>query len=383
MESVRMGGVQVNVFAPLWELEQGALNQIGAASQHPFAVGPVAVMPDCHQGYGVTIGTVLMTNGVIIPNAVGVDIGCGVTFVNTGRNFYETTDSMWRAIENDVRLKIPVGFNWYDDPYLYEGELIKNKHLEYSRHPDRVFRQFGTLGGGNHFLEYLVDEQTGMIWAAVHSGSRGFGHDIAMHFANVAVENNVGGSKDLESLAIVSNEGKEYLSYLEVATKYASESRKHMLSSLRYILRSHTYGNLPSKEMVDVPHNYAEVQSGMVLHRKGAVSARAGQVGIIPGSMGTSTYVTEGKGNPFSQFSSSHGAGRRMSRSQAKKNISLADFSESLSGTYSSATAGTIDESPQAYKDIDTVISQQEDCVSIKHVLKPILTIKGGGRDEG
>lgn len=383
MESVRMGGVQVNVFAPLWELEQGALNQIGAASQHPFAVGPVAVMPDCHQGYGVTIGTVLMTNGVIIPNAVGVDIGCGVTFMKTGRNFYETTDSMWRSIGSEIRDRVPVGFNWHDKPILKEGELIQNADLRYSNHPDRVFTQFGTLGGGNHFLEYLVDEETGSVWIAVHSGSRGFGHDIATHFAAVAKEQNAGGGVDLESLSLNSTAGKEYVHYLNIASKYASESRKHMLRSLLTTLDKYTYGRVANNDVIDVPHNYATIDKGIALHRKGAVSAMKGQVGIIPGSMGTATYVTVGKGNKESLYSSSHGAGRRMSRSQAKKNISLDDFSESLSGTYSSATAGTIDESPQAYKDIDTVISQQADCISIKHVLKPILTIKGGGRDEG
>jgi tRNA-splicing ligase RtcB len=377
MEQHNWGGVDINLFIPEYELEPGAREQIVATSNHPHAVGPVAVMPDVHQGYGVTIGTIVATADVVIPNAVGVDIGCGVTFVETGIQLTELSRSDVTAFEADVRASIPVGFRWHAEP-VAEPPLDASFY-RFARHPDRVDLQFGTLGGGNHFLELLVDEQTDRVWLAVHSGSRGFGHSVAEHFQSIAVRENAGGSKDLESLTVASEAGQAYLDTMEAASRYASGSRRWMLGTMARILGVRGHAGV-----TDVPHNYAELDSnGLVVHRKGAVDASLGMIGIIPGSMGARTYVTQGKGNPDSLHSSSHGAGRSMSRSQAKKRISVESFRDSLRGTYSTATEGTLDESPQAYKDIDLVIQRQTDCIEVRHVLSPVLTIKGGGRDEG
>lgn len=382
METKIFGGVPVNLFLPEWDLESGALEQIIATSQHPHVIGKVAVMPDAHQGYGVSIGTVFSTEGVIVPNAVGVDIGCGVTFVNTGVNFFDLDADFFREYESKIRSKIPVGFNWHKD---VEGEHPLDEAVlrKYARHPDRVALQFGTLGGGNHFLELLRDS-VDRIWIAVHSGSRGFGHNVAEYFQKIAVEENAGGSKNLESLSLRSGAGTDYLFAMNQATLYASASRHWMIQTMRETLWGMVGRGEDALSPWDVPHNYAIKRYGSVVtHRKGAIDASLDKIGIIPGSMGSPTYFVVGRGNPESLQSASHGAGRVMSRSKAKVNVSLEEFQAALSDTYSTASVHTLDESPQAYKDIDTVIERQRDLVTVVEKLHPVLTIKGGGRDEG
>lgn len=382
METVNWGGTDINLFLPEWELEAGARAQIEATSKHPYVNGPIAIMPDAHQGYGVAIGTVMVTQNVIIPNAVGVDIGCGVSFTNTNvpiDHFYSAEIKGFGAL---VRESIPVGFSWYESPVGRNPLDLRGAGYRWASDPERAALQFGTLGGGNHFLEMAVD-QDGFIWLMVHSGSRGYGYGIAERFQQLAVEENHGGSRGLESLNIDRKSGSDYYLAMKSAEYYASESRKTMLLRMENAMR--TMGFVPNGVIHDVPHNYAVIDQidGSVIHRKGAVDASLHKVGIIPGSMGTKTYVTSGLGNPDSLMSSSHGAGRTMSRSQARKNISLEKFAASISGTYSTASPATIDESPDAYKDISTVMERQTSCVEILAVLDPLITIKGGGRDEG
>lgn len=381
MQTTNYGGADVNLFLPEEELEPGALLQIIDTSIHPHVLGPVAVMPDVHQGYGVTIGTIFQTGGVIVPNAVGVDIGCGVAYVNTGIKFEHIDEATFREIDWGIRQSIPVGFNWHDKAMTRVP--VDPSYYKYANHPQRVDLQYGTLGGGNHFIELLADDETGYMWAAVHSGSRGFGNNMAERFQALAIKENAGGSKDLESLSLESEAGQLYYDAMKQACDYAKGSREWMLNTVRNILKEDIGPPAKNNRIMDICHNYAEVRNDIVTHRKGAVDANEGRHGIIPGSMGSNTYVTRGLGNPDSIFSSSHGAGRTMSRGQAKKNFTLEEFQASLSGTYSTATTGTIDESPMAYKNIDLVIERQADCIAVEHILRPILTIKGGGRDEG
>lgn len=403
MQTVNFGGVDVNLFLPINEIESGALDQIKATSLHPYAAKHVAVMPDTHQGYGVAIGTVLVTKGAVIPNAVGVDIGCGVRTIKTNVSIHDLRHEDWHNIERDVRANVPVGFKMrsdasssFDDWYGYEGG---EDVMQYARHPDRVALQMGTLGGGNHFLEYAY-EADGTIWVLVHSGSRGIGHTIAEHFQGAAILEAVPGCpRDLEPLIWGTELAHGYFNAHNIACAYAEISRhdmaQHMINAL-----SSAAGEVDTMDLVwDCPHNVANMSddlgglyeedgegrfiTDLVVHRKGATFADENWMVPIPGSMGTASYICLGKGNREALQSAAHGAGRAMSRSKAKKNLSMEDYEFALRGTYSHASEGTLDEAPMAYKDIDVVLGRLSECVEVQTVLHPILTIKGGGRDEG
>lgn len=376
------------------EIESGTIDQIKYVATHPYLNGHVAVMPDTHLGVGVPIGTILPTKRtVIVPNAVGVDIGCGLAYIETPYRLTDWLDeSFWKLWEEYVRLTTPVGFSHHEKeqgvPVQFRHWKLNDPELQ-KRSEDRAWHQLGTLGGGNHFIEALTDIETGKIWLAVHSGSRNIGHTIASFYGEAAKDysDSLGVSypKDLAYLDTSKiGYGTAYAQDMAWAIQYAQENRNQMMRNMIYCLtvtlkdRGLAQTNYID-EIHDVSHNYAvqeETANGLSwVHRKGAM--KPVPVGFIPGSMGTKSYVVESKQVRDAYDSSSHGAGRTMGRNAAKRTLTLEDFQESLAGTYSKASKGTLDEAPGAYKDIDRVMENQADLVTILHTLRPIITIKG------
>jgi tRNA-splicing ligase RtcB (3'-phosphate/5'-hydroxy nucleic acid ligase) len=398
METHEFGGVPVNLFLPLDEVEPGALDQIITTSNHPSAYEKLAVMPDCHQGYGVTIGTIFTTRNAVVPNAVGVDIGCGVAVAKTRIKLDRDVmgAEFFTELDRKVRRDIPVGMKGHAEPRKWEG--FTDPVFGTDPRGTRAWHQLGTLGGGNHFLEYAVG-QDGYLYAMVHSGSRGFGHMLATKHQKIAVAMNDGrreyhkDPKDLESFRVDDEVGQNYLRDMNVAILYAKQSREQMLLSLLVALTSTMKGEgikgatTHPDWAYDCCHNYAKTvldgNESVVMHRKGAVDATEGTRGVIPGSMGSPTFLTTGKGNPDAWYSSSHGAGRKMGRKAAERTFDMQAFQQAMTGTYSSFGVSILDESPMAYKDVGTVIERQQDCVAVDQILYPLLTVKGGGRDEG
>ena len=405
METITSPGIRVPIktWLPAAEIEAGAMDQLRAAANHPEAGSHIAVMPDCHVGYGITIGAVFPTAGAVIPNAVGVDIGCGVAALPTGVMLdpEKMDKGFWRGWSGKVGRSVPTGFNTHKSPQPL-GAL------------DRAFQaaglqpllktkaalQLGTLGGGNHFLEAQADED-GQIWLMVHSGSRHTGLRIAGHYNDLAIRGShkraLDAGKDLASLPLDDQSGQDYLADMAWATEFARESRRRMIQAMAEAFAAQLAesgepfaADLAASaipEILDVHHNYARLEEHagqeaptVMVHRKGATSAAAGELGIIPGSMGSASYIVRGKGNPESFNSCSHGAGRRMGRNAAKKAISEAEFAASLSGTFSRASRSYLDEAPAAYKDIQTVIGRQRDLVDVVHTLRPLITLKGDSR---
>lgn len=373
------------------DIESSAWDQIKAVCAHPEVTPHVAIMPDVHAGYGVTIGSVVPTLASVIPNAVGVDIGCGVSAMQLPINVHdiENPDEFWPEWAGEVRRSVPVGFKWHEQPISLQdvglrGEL-RASHLNHLLE-ERAPLQVGTLGGGNHFLEAAHDED-GYIWLLVHSGSRRLGLEIAQYYHAEAIKSKLARhldvAPDLASLLLTEEQGQNYLADHDFAVDYAIRSRALMLQAMRGLF---SFENL-TDEIIDIPHNYVAPMkidgATHLVHRKGATFAGEGVLGVVPGSMGTASYIVRGKGNPDSFSSCSHGAGRRLGRGAAKRTITTEEFAKSLEGTYSTADAKLLDEAPDAYKSIDDVMEKQRDLVDIVHRLRPIVTIKGGGRDEG
>lgn len=367
------------------DVEDGAMEQANNLANLQFAFRHVALMPDCHQGYGMPIGGVLATNGVVIPNAVGVDIGCGMTAVALD---YEgdVSQECIKSILGETREIIPVGFNhhkvdqawagWEDAPInipVIERELNKAK------------KQLGTLGGGNHFIE-IQRGTSGVIWLMIHSGSRNFGFQVAKEYHSIAKQlcerwySDIPHS-DLSFLPMDSEYGKDYITAMNFALKFAKANRQQMMMFFSDIVIQKLDCDI-THEPYDVHHNYAQMEhhfsKNVMVHRKGAIQAKDGLIGIIPGSQGTKSYIINGKNNPESFDSCSHGAGRKMGRKEAKRTLSL-DEQKSILGNivHSVRNVEDLDEAPGAYKDIDLVMSQQEDLVSIKEILTPLGVMKG------
>jgi len=402
METIQQGTMRVPIktWLPVAEIEPGALEQLTHAASHPEVALGVAAMPDTHVGFGVSIGCVFPTANAVLPNAVGVDIGCGMCAIDTGIALdRERMDKgFWRAWSGQVNRSIPTGFGVHKTPQDL-GELDRPLRAR-ALQPlvrEKAALQLGTLGGGNHFLEAQVDER-GHIWLMVHSGSRHTGLRIADHYNRLAIESsearNLATDKDLASLPLDDQTGQDYLADMQWATDFALASRTRMvnamLDQLHHVLATHRIavdaGERPPAPMINIHHNFASLEEHagqeVMVHRKGATSAFAGQTGIIPGSMGARSFIVRGKGNPESLMSCSHGAGRRMSRNVARKTIDTNAFSASLTaaGTFTKASQGYLDEAPAAYKDIETVIARQADLIEIVHTLTPIITVKGDSR---
>ncbi|MGH2534771.1 MAG: RtcB family protein [Thermomicrobiales bacterium] len=380
----------IKTWLPIPEIESGAREQLENAARHPD-VGPhVAVMPDCHVGFGVTIGCVFPTVDAILPTAVGVDIACGMCAVPTGRAFDRATMDarFWGAWADKVRGTIPTGFGTRKRQQRWSGfdVTLRAKPLQ-SLIREKAAIQLGTLGGGNHFLEAQVDED-GQIWLMVHSGSRHTGLRIADFYTERAKTiSALRGQKvprELWALPLDDQVAHDYLHDMEWATRFALESRYQMLEGML-----HAFGMEPAEAggraaFINIHHNFVRIEEHfgqrLVVHRKGATSAQDGEIGIIPGSMGAPSFIVRGKGSPDSFASCSHGAGRVMGRKQAKRTIDEDALREALVGTFTRPSRGFLDEAPQVYKDVTRVIARQTDLVDVVHTLKPIVTVKGDSK---
>jgi tRNA-splicing ligase RtcB len=380
----------IKTWLPPAEIEAGAMAQLRHAAAHPD-VGPhVAVMPDCHVGFGVTIGCVFPTVDAVVPTAVGVDISCGMCAVPTGRQYKprRMDGRYWDRWAERVRATVPTGFGVHRSKQRWDGFEVelRARHLQ-PLVADKAAVQLGTLGGGNHFLEAQVDEG-GELWLMVHSGSRHTGLRIADHYTaearGLAGRRGVATPPELWALPLTEQVAQDYLHDMEWATEFALESRYRMLEAMLRALEMDPEEVGGREAFLNIHHNFARLEehggTTLVVHRKGATSAREGELGIIPGSMGAPSYIVRGKGNPESFASCSHGAGRRMGRNQARKTIAEADFKAALAGTHTRPAKGYLDEAPQAYKDVATVIARQGDLVDVVHTLRPIVTVKGDSR---
>jgi len=387
--------VPIRTWLPPSDIESAAMDQLRNAANHPEVGSAVAVMPDCHVGFGVTIGCILPTVDAVIPNAVGVDIGCGMCAVNTGVKLDPGVmdRQFWRTWMGQVQRDVPTGFAAFKRPR--ELGALDRPLRAGSLQPlvrEKASIQIGTLGGGNHFMEAQVDEH-GWVWLMVHSGSRHTGLRIADYYNRAAIASSnrreLPVRSDLASLRLDEHIGQDYLSDMEWATDFALENRLRMIRAMvaafaETVNRMSISVEVAPSDIINIHHNFARLEEHdgqtVMIHRKGATSAEAGQIGIIPGSMGSPSFIVRGKGNPLSFNSCSHGAGRTMSRTAARKAISQDMFEVALKGTYSKASMGYADEAPHAYKDIATVIQRQADLVEVVDILRPIITIKGDSR---
>ena len=351
----------------------------------PFAYNHVALMPDAHVGFGVPIGCVFGTEDVIIPNAIGVDIGCGMCAVRT--NGMRPSVTMVKNVMGVIRELVPVGFNHHKEKQAwdwFERHQISSEVVE--AESQRASYQLGTLGGGNHFIELQVDDSD-TLWVMIHSGSRHLGLAIAKHYHELAKKMNArwhseSCSSDIALLPLDSDEGKGYIDDMHYALTFAKENRSRMMDTCIRVLE-HVLC-ISEESRLDVHHNYADIEHhfgrNLWVHRKGAIRARAGEAGIIPGSQGSSSYIVEGLGNHVSLTSCSHGAGRTMSRKGARAKLNLADEIKKLDDqgiVHGIRHQNDLDEAAGAYKDIDTVMANQTDLVKVVTKLRPIGVIKG------
>jgi len=368
----------------LWldNIEPGALQQTINLANLPFVYKHIAIMPDAHQGYGMPIGGVMATDGVVVPNAVGVDIGCGMCAVKT---FYtDLTKERLQTIVSKIKEVVPVGFT--HQAKKQDGSLMPMlkdfKGIVYTEF-ENALTQLGTLGGGNHFIE-IQKGSDGFIWVMIHSGSRNLGYKVAEHYNKVAIIFNkrwfseVKKEVELAFLPIETAQANVYLEEMQYCVDFAFANRKLMMDRICDIIGA------PSDQMINIAHNYAKYENhfgkNVIVHRKGATSAVQGEIGIIPGSMGTKSYIVEGLGNKESFMSCSHGAGRKMGRKQAQKELSLVEEigRMDIQGIiHNIQTEKDLDEAPGAYKDIDSVMENQKDLVRIVVELKPLAVIKG------
>ncbi len=382
--------------------EAGAISQLKNLANLPFIHKWVCAMPDCHQGYGMPIGGVIATEGVIIPNAVGVDIGCGMCAVKT--SLTEISQDQLKEIMAMIRKTIPVGFKHHSKkqdeslmPKVPNSKFYSEEHLRIEmpicgQEYQNALTQIGTLGGGNHFIEIQKGDD-GHIWIMIHSGSRNLGYQVANHYNKVAQElcrkwySNIPefhGEDGLAFLPIDTKEGQDYLNEMQYCVDFALANRLLMMNrimeSFEKIIGKGNFGSV--QDIINIAHNYASIENhfgkNVWVHRKGATKASKGLVGIIPGSMGTSSYIVEGLGNPESFESCSHGAGRKMGRNEAVKTLDLKHEQEIMKGILGAPrTKEDLQEAPGAYKDILDVMENQKDLVKILVELKPLAVIKG------
>lgn len=374
-------------------IEDGAMEQAANLANHPCMFKHVALMPDCHRGYGMPIGGVIACNNAVIVNAVGVDIGCGMCAVRTTVVADELDTDAIKRIMGDVRKSIPVGFKHHDTPQKWEGFDEAPDIPVVKQQLDSARKQLGTLGGGNHFIEIQAGDD-GFVWLMLHSGSRNFGYKIAKEYNEKAQQlcalwhSKVGDFKGEDGLAFLpigTTEAREYIEAMNFALRFAQASRVVMMLEFQAAVCAETACDFD--ETINIHHNYAAIENhygrNVWVHRKGATSAREGQIGIIPGSMGTSSYIVRGLGNPESFCSCSHGAGRCMGRKQASRALTVEECDKAMEGVvygrWGTDRNGNIDlgEAPGAYKDIDAVIEAQCDLVEVVTKLRPLGVVKG------
>ncbi len=393
---ITKGRVPVKIFTD--DVEYAAIDQLTNIAHLPIIHSHVAAMPDVHMGIGATVGSVIPTKGAIIPAAVGVDIGCGMNAVRLSLKAEQLPDSLYR-IRSAIEAAIPVGYNQHkQDPVKrstitalnVELERIMEKHPAIMRmHGKKPYlkwvRQLGTLGGGNHFIEICLDENQD-VWVMLHSGSRGIGNIIGRYFINLAKKdmgNQLGRlpDKDLAYFTEGAQYFDDYVTAVHWAQDYAMTNRREMMRRIVEVLKSVLPPFEATKEAINCHHNYVAKEhhfdADVYVTRKGAIRAGEGELGIIPGSMGAKSYIVRGKGNPTSFCSCSHGAGRRMSRTQAKRQFSSQDMEAQTKGIECRKDKGVVDEIPAAYKDIDQVMENQNDLVEVVHTLRQVVCVKG------
>jgi tRNA-splicing ligase RtcB len=383
-----MNKIKNNILSWCNEPEQGAIDQAINISKHPWLVGNVCLMPDTHQGYGMPIGGVVALDKAICPNMVGVDIGCGMLAARTNLTDIDTENL--KTILDKIREKVPVGFKHHETAQssdlfkstMWDTTLVCKEEFESAQ------RQLGTLGGGNHFIEIQRGDD-GYIWIMIHSGSRNLGKKVADYYNKVAVrlcdvwkhEKII--KDELAVLPMQTKEFNDYYNEMQLCLMFAHENRQLMLQRIKESFEE----ILPFVNWFDeinIHHNYASLENhfgkNVWVHRKGATAAREGQLGIIPGSQGTCSYIVRGLGNKASMMSCSHGAGRKMSRKAARENLDLKAEQERLDKQgilHAIRNIEDLDEASSAYKDIDVVMEEQKDLVEICVKLTPLAVIKG------
>ena len=377
--------------------EEGALEQACRLACLPFAFRQICLMPDTHQGYGMPIGGVLATKGVVIPNAVGVDIGCGMCAVRT--NLTDITVEQIKAVlggskehHGGIRSHIPTGFGRHSkkqDEQLMPSAFKLPENSIVLREWSSALYSLGTLGGGNHFIE-IQRGSDGFIWIMLHSGSRDLGKKVADHYNKKGVELNekwrstVPKEWELAFLPLEDELGRQYLAEMEFCVDFALANRFLMMDRAIQAFTDVFGSNVSFGKIINIAHNYAKMENhfgeNVMVHRKGATSARDGEIGIIPGSQGTSSYIVWGKGNPESFMSCSHGAGRKMGRKEASRSLNLKDEIKRLDDRgilHAIRGVKDLDEAAGAYKDIDIVMAEQADLVDILVRLEPLAVVKG------
>ena len=392
---ITQGKVPVKIYTD--DIEVSAYRQLCQIAELPIIYHHVAAMPDVHTGIGATIGSVIPTRDAIIPAAVGVDIGCGMNAIRLTIRAEDLPNNL-KKIRSAIESAVPVGFDMHRSCIVEQSTLTKLANglkKIHEKHPQLVkmqkkphetwIRQLGTLGGGNHFIELCLDENNN-VWIMLHSGSRGTGNAIGRYFIQLA-------RTDMESQQVnlpnknlsYFKEGMKYFDdYVEAvhwAQDYAMTNRQEMMRLIVNALKEYLPMFESTSEAINCHHNYVAIENHfgeqIYITRKGAIRAGAGELGIIPGSMGTKSYIVKGKGDATSFSSCAHGAGRRMSRMQAKKQFKINDLEEQTLGVECRKDKGIIDEIPAAYKDIDLVMENQSDLVEVVHTLKQIICIKG------
>ncbi len=380
------GKVPIRLWTKVEEVESSALDQLKNIAALPWVFKHVAVMPDVHFGKGATVGSVIAMKDAVAPAAVGVDIGCGMAAVKTHLSASDLPDSL-ALLRSRVEQTIPVGFNAHDrvSKYAEKMRLWKSFHDLTEKVHDRLGKarkQLGTLGGGNHFIELCLDT-TQSVWLMLHSGSRNIGKTLAeIHIgrARKLAHNAKLPDRDLAVFLAGTREMEAYRRDLFWAQSYAKSNREVMLKLYQDVIRK-MFPQVRFDDAITCHHNYVaeEVHFGeeVLVTRKGAISAREGELGIIPGSMGTRSYIVRGRGNANAFHSASHGAGRRMSRGKAKRTFSVADLEAQTAGVECRKDRAVVDEIPGAYKDIDQVMEYQQDLVEVVAELKQVMCVKG------
>jgi tRNA-splicing ligase RtcB len=392
---IEEGRVPVKIYTD--EVEAGARQQLVNLSRLPVVYHHVAAMPDVHAGIGATVGSVIATDRAIIPAAVGVDIGCGMIASRTSLSASDLDEKTLKRVYDQIARDVPVGRDQHKEelaltaaarPLARGLNLILARHQALEKRFPRAqnwVRQMGTLGGGNHFIEVCLDEAQ-RVWVMLHSGSRGIGNAIGTYFIELA-------RRDMEhqqiqlpdrDLAYFKEGAQHFDDYVEAvhwAQSYAARNREAMMELVLGALERHLPGFEVTAEAVNCHHNYVEREHhfgcDVWVTRKGAIRARAGDLGIIPGSMGARSYIVRGKGVEESFQSCAHGAGRRMSRSAATRAYTQKDVEAQTAGVLCRKDKGVIDEIPGAYKDIDEVMANQSDLVDVVHTLKQVICVKG------
>lgn len=380
-------------WVPQEQIEDAALQQIHNLSGMQFIFKHVAVMPDCHFGLGATVGSCIPTMGAIIPAAVGVDIGCGMIAAKTSMSRPDLPDDL-SDIRKAIEHQIPLSAGRYNasvkktaKPRIerLEARAEELGRLEFYNKTGRNWRkQLGSLGSGNHFIEIVLDEDDG-VWAFLHSGSRGIGNRLATHHIKVAKDLMKRDDielpdTDLAYLSEGTQEFDDYITDLDWAQEFALLNREEMMERVLKLMQ-YRCGEFEVLERIQCHHNFTQRENhfgeDILVSRKGAIEAREGQLGIIPGSMGTRSYVVRGKGEAQSFNTAPHGAGRRMSRRKARDSFTMDDFDRLMNGIEVNRSEAFLDELPGAYKDIDLVMEQSKDLVEIIHTFRQIVNVKG------